>query len=648
MRQAFDVIPEKRHAVGVHEFDATALPADATHATVVVRRDGWPGTRTDVDMAFLVMEFSPDGGRSWLKFGGIGMAGGDLFDRHGALTNESWCRCSLPGLGLPGRQIRGRLITNESLRAKVLVVSHTDPLDPFTVGKPPASVGYTDEGFRSGGGASSLTTIQTITLTGTDHMLVVCEANSGYPTGGVHASGVTWDLATPENLTERVWIANSPYMAGSIWTKNYATGGTDTVTASYSGSQDMISLTGVAFSGVNQTTPYRTIDGDNEAAADSNSISVNPSGYDSGDGDMKLIVYFVGDSSTGGPTWGSGITSRVRDRVSNYEWYGVGTKVSSGAMTASLASSLEWVACGLILRGDVAAGLTANAKVANLTVGGVSPAGSGSGAVSQAADVANLDVGAVSPSGSGSGAVSQAANVADLVFAAISPGASPGPVTVSALVADLVVVGVSPAAAGVGVVTISANTANLVLAGIQPTGSAEGSSATAKVANLDVGGVSPSAAGSGVVTISALVADLVVVGVSPAAAGVGVVTISANTANLVLAGIQPGTAVGVLFATAKVANLDVGGVSPGASPGPVTVSALVADLVVVGVSPAAAGVGVVTVSANTANLVLAGIQSFTSDTAVGAALDVDTVVCEYLDVDSTISRIVDLDSSSIV
>jgi hypothetical protein len=139
------------------------------------------------------------------------------------------------------------------------------------------AVTYTQSAITSAVGGSTLQS-PTLDLSAGDNQLLVVGAGSGNSTA-VDASGVTWDVATPEDLIAGPQ-ATQNYMASSMWYLAGFTQADDTVTVTWESAPDSVTVYLSEFEGVDQTTP---IGNTGNSTGSSGDASITLTGMVSGD-----------------------------------------------------------------------------------------------------------------------------------------------------------------------------------------------------------------------------------------------------------------------------------------------------------------------------------------------------------------------------
>lgn len=277
----------------------------------------------------------------------------------------------------------------------------------------------------------------------------------------------------------------------------------DTITVTFGTATAAKAIASHEWAGVNTTTPvlgssYSTQD---NQTGTTNSLAVTPSA--SGQAVLTAIAVeggtadgFTEDADTTDGSWvtqarnGSGTTTSGATLNTAYKLV---TGTTAQAYGPTLGTARDH--CGLIFVLDKATGNQSVAlPVAALTIAGVPPTASGSGAASTTLPVAAVTLAGVAPSASGSGAVSATLPVAAVTIAGVPPGTSVGGVSAALPVAAVTIAGLAPSAA--------------------PSGAAP---APLPVAALTVAGVAPSAVGSGGTSVTLPVAAITIAGRAPVA-----------------------------------------------------------------------------------------------------------------------------------
>ena len=132
------------------------------------------------------------------------------------------------------------------------------------------AVAYLDSATASGTSVSSLTT-GSVDGSGSDRLITAWIGENDVDNDSV--SGVTWDVGTPEDLTDSVSHAWGTYYGIYLYTLAGQTSATDTITASFGDTIDSAAVIAVSYTGVDQSTPL----GDTQFA---DSASGSQTGHD--------------------------------------------------------------------------------------------------------------------------------------------------------------------------------------------------------------------------------------------------------------------------------------------------------------------------------------------------------------------------------
>ena len=210
----------------------------------------------------------------------------------------------------------------------------------------------------SGAAGTTLTTPSLNASAGTDQLLVAGTSSSS--ASAQNATGVTWDLGTPENFTAGPSINGTSFFGADQWYL-LPTAATDTVTATWSSAPDDMNLGVIEFEGVHQTTPIGTTGTD--SGSDANG-SITLTGQVSGD--LLVDCYGLDNSASADNTPGANQTERI-------------DITSSGSYPMSLAmSTQDGVDGGVMTYGTTGAGVAFmyTAMVVKQSVaGGTTPKG---------------------------------------------------------------------------------------------------------------------------------------------------------------------------------------------------------------------------------------------------------------------------------
>lgn len=215
-----------------------------------------------------------------------------------------------------------------------------------------------DDVANGGAAVSSLSTAA-FDGTGTNRAVVVgigvADTTPASPTS------VTWDVATPENLSELVALTGLGYYRSCIWGLKGQTSATDTVTATFGSSMDDVIVIGHSCTGVDQTTAFGNTQSGSGTSTEPNETLTSVTSDD-------LCIDFVlwqstsdtataganqtkrGEAATGAPyvTWGASSTQAGAD---------------GGVMTWTISNAPPWVHVAVVVKG-IAAGVTTAAPAA--------------------------------------------------------------------------------------------------------------------------------------------------------------------------------------------------------------------------------------------------------------------------------------------
>lgn len=204
---------------------------------------------------------------------------------------------------------------------------------------------------------ASATTLQSPTIdasSGTDQLLVVGTVNSS--TSEVNATGVTWDVPSPENFDARVNISELANFGSDLWSLDGFTQATDTATATWASSPDDMCLFVREYENVNQTTPIGNTGTDFAA---NGSVSISLTGVASGD--MCVDCYGNDESgSSGSQDVGADQTERVE--ITSSGSYPMSLAMSEqdgsdgGVMSYSASNSDDSVYTAMVIKQTAAGG----------------------------------------------------------------------------------------------------------------------------------------------------------------------------------------------------------------------------------------------------------------------------------------------------
>jgi len=153
----------------------------------------------------------------------------------------------------------------------------------------------------NGNGTTTLSTsVNLDASSSTDGLLVAGSHSNSDPAQA--ATGMTWDVPTPENFNAGVSIAAQSYMGADLWYMDEGdfTAASDTVTATWASAPDNMTVWVVLCENVDQTTPIGTTGTDNDAGNVEVSVALT------GAGDDDIII---GALSTDGTNPGTEVSS---------------------------------------------------------------------------------------------------------------------------------------------------------------------------------------------------------------------------------------------------------------------------------------------------------------------------------------------------
>lgn len=205
-------------------------------------------------------------------------------------------------------------------------------------------------------GASAVSSLTTAAFdgSGTNRALVafvgIADGSPASPTS------VTWDVATPENLTERVALTSgNGYFRATLWSVAGQTSATDTITATFGSTMDDVVLVGHSFTGVDQTTHNgNTQSGTGTSAEPTETLT----SVTSDDICIDGVVLQPDGTAT------EGANQTLRGNVATGAPYITGGRTSTqagsdgGAMTWTLAGTPDWVHVAMVIKGAAAGGAT--------------------------------------------------------------------------------------------------------------------------------------------------------------------------------------------------------------------------------------------------------------------------------------------------
>jgi hypothetical protein len=369
---------------------------------------------------------------------------------------------------------------------------------------------------------------------------------------------------------------------------------------------------------VRHADPTTPIDSANTAVDSGNTVTPHVlaglNGTDLSDG--SLVVSSVAKDATGAYTttptgWSFLLTSNTTNGRATLALNAF-TTVEIDLLPTNITPSGGDEYCSITLAfTKLAAGGPINQAVdsATLTLTGVEPAASGTGAATQTVDVATLTLSGVELTAAGTGTTSVVVDPATLTITAVDIEAATGGTQVAVDPATLTLVGIDVAAAGTGDAAQTVDPATLTLTGETPTAAGTGdASQTVDPATLTLQGQTPTAAGTGIATQAVDPATLDLVGVDVEAATAGG-SQAVDPATLTLTGVDieaAGTGSG--GTTVDPATLTFVGVTPSAAgTGNADHPIDPATLTLVGVVPVAAGTGNINQAVDSAVLVLAAV-----------------------------------------
>lgn len=278
-----EVLAGKDYAAGRYESIRTGIliPVDANKITVSFARDAWdtlggsgdlrdfhltghtdPLTGKDVACGGLVTEVargflwvSLDGGATWSMAGMIGMAGGAHVHSLGHLVTASTLTTYLPVTG-GDRLIRVTMDVMKGVRTKADIEALAVVRNPTLKTTPDEHHSVAFEATSAGGQATAATSVGTgnVTPTGSDRVVFISGGNAAG--GGGQAATWTWDggAVTAENWDFQGATFYAQSAAYKTAPAAAAAAGTQTVGAN----ADDLAAGAIAFSGVDQTTPFDT------------------------------------------------------------------------------------------------------------------------------------------------------------------------------------------------------------------------------------------------------------------------------------------------------------------------------------------------------------------------------------------------------
>lgn len=198
----------------------------------------------------------------------------------------------------------------------------------------------------TGAASTTLTSPSIDASAGANQCLIVGTSNSSAT--AQNATGVTWDVGTPENFTAQGSINALSFYGCDQWSLIGFTQATDTVTATWSSAPDDMAVYCREYEGVDQTTPVGNTQTDSDA---SGSVSVTLTSVDTGD----MCVDCYGADNRGGTAETEGADQTERVDIASSGSYPMGLCMSEqdgadgGVMTYTNTNTLEAVYAALVL-----------------------------------------------------------------------------------------------------------------------------------------------------------------------------------------------------------------------------------------------------------------------------------------------------------
>lgn len=305
------------------------------------RKSGHHMSGLDTEVVRAVIFFSADAGRTWRSLGGHASLGGALFTKRGDLVLESWSEHPLPEPLNPDRRVHVVLDLAERLTTQVEI--ETDDfawslIQGFDLHR---SIAVEDVKAASAGSASTVSTANA-TPAGSNRFLVITGGSSDYPTVGGYSS-MTFGAASATQIFSDNAGLHRISAAGIVAPSTTPAACSYTIT----NADSYIRVVGLAFSGVDQTTPN-----DSPPAASTGTSTTPSATISAGDsGDVRLAVMWIGTASLTTLTTGSGETERDNYLFSGGAYSamtGVSTKEDGGAdaMNWTANTSADWIVRG--------------------------------------------------------------------------------------------------------------------------------------------------------------------------------------------------------------------------------------------------------------------------------------------------------------
>lgn len=277
---------------------------------------------TEVIRAFIFL--SLDAGSTWKQWGHIGTTGGAIFNRRGDIVLESTYTGRLPEPLNPSRILRVVLDVGEKLTTEAVIDTDAFRWPLVERGDIHRSVAVESVADGNAGVASSVSSSGNVSPAGSDRYLAIMGGNGRYPSVAGYSS-----MAFGATTATQIQTASYSYYRASM--AKVVAPSTTPAAVSYviDATDDHLFVCGVAFSGVDQTTPNDSAPSQTNVFSTSGGASITKGE----DGDVRIAAVMVGYGEHSGVTVGSGETERsslVGEGGSYDNAFAVSTKADDG------------------------------------------------------------------------------------------------------------------------------------------------------------------------------------------------------------------------------------------------------------------------------------------------------------------------------